>query len=190
MKISQKGIDLIKKYEGCKLTAYKCPAGVWTIGYGHTTGVCPGDKITQKQADEYLKKDLEKYESIVNAYDPLYHWTQNQFDSLCSFAFNVGNITGLTAAGSRNKYIIAEKMLLYVKANGKTLTGLIKRRQEERELFVSTECCVKKPEDVAMEVIQGLWGNGRERTKNLKNAGYNPKEIQKIVNDILDNDKN
>ncbi len=190
MKISQKGIDLIKKYEGCKLTAYKCPAGVWTIGYGHTTGVCPGDKITQKQADEYLRYDLERYESIVNAYDSLYHWTQNQFDSLVSFAFNVGNITGLTAAGSRNKYVIAEKMLLYIKANGKPLTGLVKRRQEERELFVSTECCMKKPEDIAQEVIQGLWGNGRERTKNLKNAGYNPKEIQKIVNDILDNDKN
>ena len=185
MKISDNGLELIKKYEGCRTSAYKCPAGVWTIGYGHSTGVRPGDKITLSQADELLRQDIARYESIVNAYDSIYHWTQNQFDALCSFAFNIGNITGLTGAGTRDKYMIADKMLLYVNAAGKKLTGLVKRREEERELFLSEKAPMKKDEDIAKEVIQGLWSTGRERTKLLKEAGYDPKSIQKIVNVMI-----
>ena len=90
MKTSQKGIDLIKQFEGCRLSAYKCPAGVWTIGYGHTYGVKAGQKISQKQAEEFLKDDLKSFEAAVNNYVkvPL---TQNQFDALVSFSFNVGS---------------------------------------------------------------------------------------------------
>ena len=65
MKISSKGVSLIKSFEGCRLKAYKCPAGVWTIGYGHTSGVKEGDTITQEQADEYLRNVLAKYEKYV-----------------------------------------------------------------------------------------------------------------------------
>lgn len=137
MKTSQKGIDLIKKYEGCKLTAYKCPAGVWTIGYGHTLGVQKGSIITKKDAEDLLKSDLEKFENIVNKYNDLYSWSQNEFDALVSFAYNIGNITGLTQAGTRNKTQISNAMLLYVRAAGKVLPGLVKRRQEEHDLFVS-----------------------------------------------------
>ena len=68
MKTSQNGINLIKRFEGCKLTAYKCPAGVWTIAYGHTVGVYSGMKITQQQADEFLKQDLVVYENHVNSF--------------------------------------------------------------------------------------------------------------------------
>lgn len=139
MIISQKCTDLIKKFEGCRLTAYRCPAGVWTIGYGHTIGVKAGDVITQAQADEYLMQDIKRYESHVNGYDDKYHWTQNEYDALVSFAFNIGNITGLTAAGTRSKQTIADKILLYNKANGVTLPGLMKRRQEEHDLFVEVE---------------------------------------------------
>lgn len=182
MKISQNGINLIKKYEGCRLTAYKCPAGVWTIGYGHTLGVKSHDVITQEQAEDFLRQDLEKYEHTVMMCDDVYHWTQNEFDALVSFAYNVGNIIGVTAHYKRSKEQIANAIYLYNKANGRTLPGLVKRRCEEHDLFISNN---KSPDDIAREVINGLWGNGKERTKRLKESGYDPKEIQKIVNVIL-----
>lgn len=137
MKTSQKGIDLIKRFEGCRLSAYKCPAGVWTIGYGHTEGVTGGQKISQAQADAMLRADLEKYEKKVAKYDGVYHWTQPEFDAMVSFAFNLGSIDKLTASGTRSKKTIAEKMLLYNKAAGKELEGLTKRRKAEQELFLS-----------------------------------------------------
>ena len=183
MKISQNGINLIKKYEGCRLTAYKCPAGVWTIGYGHTLSVRSKDVITQDQAEEFLRQDLEKYEHMVMSCDNIYHWTQNELDALCSFAYNVGNIIGVTANYKRSKQQIANAIYLYNKANGRVLPGLVKRRCEEHDLFVTNT--TKSNEDLAREVIDGLWGNGRERTKRLKESGYDPKEIQKIVNKIL-----
>ena len=66
-KINETGIALIKRFEGCRLTAYKCSAGVWTIGYGHTSGVHSGQAITQAQADALLRQDLEKFERYVNS---------------------------------------------------------------------------------------------------------------------------
>lgn len=137
MKISEKGLDLIKKFEGCKLTAYRCPAGVLTIGYGHTgADVKEGQKITQKKANELLKADVEKFEKHVNTYKKYYHFTQNEFDALVSFAFNIGNINQLTKYGKRNKGIIADKILQYTKAGGKTLSGLVKRRRAEHDMFI------------------------------------------------------
>lgn len=185
MIISDNGIELIKKFEGCRLSAYRCPAGVWTIGYGHTLNVRSGDKITQDQADKYLREDLKKFESHVSSYNSKYMWTQSEFDALVSFAFNIGNITGLTAAGTRSKAQIADSMLLYVRAKGVVLPGLITRRQAEHDLFISAGSPKKTNDEIALEVIKGLWKNGRERTKLLKNAGYDPKEIQKIVNKLL-----
>ena len=137
MKTSQKGIDLIKKFEGCRLDAYKCPAGVWTIGYGHTAEVACGQKISPAQAEDYLRADLEKYEKKVEKYESRYRWTQNEFDAMVSFAYNLGSIDKLTADGTRTKAVIAEKILLYNKAGGKALAGLTKRRQAERELFLA-----------------------------------------------------
>ena len=135
MKTSTAGINLIKKYEGCRLEAYKCPAGVWTIGYGHTGDVSEGMKITQTRATELLKKDLERFEKNIAKYDAKYHWNQNQFDALVSFAYNLGSIDQLVAKGTRSISQIAEKMLAYNKAGGKVLAGLTKRRKEEKELF-------------------------------------------------------
>ena len=92
-KIGQAGLNLIKQFEGCRLFAYQCAAGVWTIGYGHTAGVKKGMTITQAQADAYLKQDCRKFESYVNsaAYVPITaNLNQNQFDALVSFAFNCG----------------------------------------------------------------------------------------------------
>lgn len=136
MKISDKGIALIKQFEGCRLAAYKCPAGVLTIGYGHTGNVKEGQTITQTYADALLRSDLVRYEQKVAKYSQ-YTWNQNEFDALVSFAFNVGSIDQLTANGTRSRSVIADKILLYNKANGKMRVGLVKRRNAERELFLT-----------------------------------------------------
>lgn len=137
MTTSQNGIDLITKWEGLYLSAYKCPAGVWTIGYGHTKGVKRNDTITKAKAIEYLKEDLATAEKNVNSFNKKYNWSQNEFDALVSFAFNIGSINQLTANGTRSKATIAEKMLLYRKAGGRVLTGLVNRRKDERKLFLT-----------------------------------------------------
>lgn len=141
MRTSQNGINLIKQFEGCRLTAYKCAAGVWTIGYGHIAGVYQGQVITQTQAESFLKDDLMKYEQKVMKYNDKYRWNQNEFDALVSFAYNIGSIDQLTAGGTRSRAVIAEKMLSYCKAAGKTNAGLLKRRQKERELFLTPVSC-------------------------------------------------
>ena len=139
MKINKRGLDIIKKYEGCRLTAYKCPAGVLTIGYGHTDGVKAGDTITQAQADLYLHSDVGNYENLVNEYNRNYNYkfNRNQFSALVSFAFNcgAGNLAMLLQNGKRDKQTIAQKMLLYCNANGKPLKGLQDRRKAEQDLY-------------------------------------------------------
>ena len=137
MKTSSKGVSLIKQFEGCRLKAYKCPAGVWTIGYGHTAGVKEGDTITQETAESFLRNDLETYEKAVIAYDGIYHFNQHQFDALVSFTYNcgVGNLKNLTQNGKRTISQISAALLLYNKAGGVVLRGLQRRRAAEKELF-------------------------------------------------------
>lgn len=140
MKISDKGIALIKEFEGLRLTTYKCAAGVKTIGYGHTgSDVYFGQRITEKEAENLLRADLARFERHVNSYDSAYGWTQNEFDALVSFAFNVGSIDQLTYNGIRSKKMIADKMLEYSKAGGKKISGLVARRQREREMFLTAD---------------------------------------------------
>ena len=138
MKISDKGIKLIKEFEGLRLEAYKCPAGVWTIGYGHTMGVMEGDKITGTEADSFLRSDVASSERTVSAYEGLYHFNQDQFDALTSFTFNCGsgNFRKLIDSGKRPLDVIADKILLYNKAGGRELKGLTRRRQAEHDLFL------------------------------------------------------
>ena len=135
-KINKSGLNLIKKYEGCRLTSYICPAGVLTIGYGHTgKAVKPNKTLTKKKAISLVKKDLARFERHVQSYNYIYEWTDNEFSALVSFAFNIGNIDQLTAYGKRTRSQIRSAMLKYVKANGKTLPGLVKRRKAELKLF-------------------------------------------------------
>lgn len=142
MSISDKGVELIAKYEGCRLEAYKCPAGVWTIGYGHTAGVKEGDKLPSLQAAKsLLKEDLKKYGGYVN--DCVrkglitFKLTQNQFDALCSFCYNCGNGNLQKLVAGRDAATIAEKMLQYNKGGGQVLAGLDRRRKEESAMFLS-----------------------------------------------------
>ena len=182
MKINEAGLSLIKSFEGCRLEAYKCPAGVWTIGYGHTAGVKQGMKITLEEADKMLREDVEKFEKKVDKYNSIYNFNENQFSALVSFAFNVGNIDQLTANGTRSLSVVHEKILLYNKANGKTLSGLVRRRQAEYKLFGESEnVSSEKSEGIelmAKEVLAGKWGNGEERYKRIRTA------IQNRVNEL------
>lgn len=137
-KINETGIALIKRFEGCRLTAYKCSAGVWTIGYGHTSGVHSGQAITQAQADALLRQDLEKFERYVNstAYVPITaQLNENQFAALVSFAFNCGQGNLKRLCAGRNTVQIAAAMPQYRRAAGQVLPGLVQRRAAEVALF-------------------------------------------------------
>lgn len=153
MKISNTGLDLVKSFEGCRLTAYKCPAGVWTIGYGHTGKVDEkpiksGMKITSSKATELLKEDMARFEKNVESFRNKYNWNQNQFDAMVSFAFNVGSINQLTNNGKRTKKEISDKIPAYNKGGGKVLPGLTRRRKAEQDLFNTP---VKKRKAVVKE---------------------------------------
>lgn len=137
MKINAKGLEIIRGFEGCRLSAYRCSAGVLTIGYGHTSGVYEGMKITQEEAEDLLISDLRVFEHHVENFNDKYQFTSNEFSALVSFAFNIGSINGLTANGTRDKATIADKIPLYDKCNGKRLEGLRRRREAERNLFLS-----------------------------------------------------
>lgn len=185
MKTSSNGIALIKKFEGCKLIAYQCPSGVWTIGYGHTKNVKQGDIITQQTADEMLVADLVTYETAVNKWNDTYKFTQNEFDSLVSFTYNCGsgNLKKLLDNGTRTKSVIADKLLLYNKSNGNVLTGLSNRRRLERELFLTESTSYKDVTDVVVNaVIRGKYGNGETRKIRLAQDGYRYEDVQKAVN--------
>ena len=140
MKTSQAGVDLIKQFEGQRLTAYKCPAGIWTIGYGHTSAagapeVQPGMTITYQEANAILVRDLGKYEDAVDRLVkvPL---TQNQFDALVSFTYNVGE--GALAKSTLLKKLnagqydaVPAELMKWTKGGGKELPGLVRRRRAE-----------------------------------------------------------
>ena len=143
--VSDRGVKLIKQFEGCRLTAYYDSVGVITIGYGTTnsdksitgTTIKKGMTISKATAEKWLKASLnKKYAPKVNKYDGHYKWTQNEFDALISFAYNIGSIDQLTANGSRTKQVIANKIPEYCHAGGKKLAGLVKRRIAERNLFL------------------------------------------------------
>ena len=164
-KTGQAGLALIKQFEGCRLAAYQCSAGVWTIGYGHTAGVYKGMKISQAQADEYLKQDVAKFEKYINnpSYVPFTDkLNQNQFDALVSFAFNLGqgNVKKLCTGRTMNQ--IPSAMQRYCRAAGKTLPGLQRRRKAEAALYnKKVESCtgvtittVKESEDYSMNTIK------------------------------------
>lgn len=139
MNISEKGLNLVKEFEGCYLNAYKCPAGVWTIGYGHTGSVdnkkiVLGMKITSAKATELLKADMNQHEKYVEKYVP-FTLNQNQFDALVSFCFNCGPGNLQKLVKGRDVSEVADALLLYNKANGKELAGLTRRRKAERTLY-------------------------------------------------------
>lgn len=141
MKTGDRGLALIKHFEGLQTHAYLCPAGVWTIGYGHTRGVRSGEVITSEQADALLSDDLSASERAVerSVTVPL---SQQQFDALVSFTFNFGegnlhDSTLLKKLNAGDSAGAADEFLRWVNADGKKLPGLVERRNAERQLFLS-----------------------------------------------------
>lgn len=144
MVVSQKGLDLIKQFEGLRLKAYQDAVGVWTIGWGTTLypdgkKVQPGDKCTQEQAENYLRTDLNRRAAAVGQIMV----NQNQFDAILSFCYNLG-------IGAWNKSTLRKKIknnpcdpaietefMKWVNAGGRRLNGLVKRRQAESDLYFS-----------------------------------------------------
>lgn len=188
--LSPNGLNLIKSFESCKLTAYKYlpTEKYYTIGYGHYgSDVTAGMKITEEQAEKLLVQDCKKAIKNVNSFMSKYNFNQNQFDALVSFAFNVGSINQLTASGTRTLEQISSKITAYNKSGGRVIAGLVKRRAKEKELFnTPTSTTVKKSnEEIAKEVIAGKWGNGNARKTALTKAGYDYKTIQSLVNKLL-----
>lgn len=143
MRTGRDGVELIRHFEGCRFDAYLCPAGVWTIGYGHTADVKEGDSIDQEAAEAFLIEDLETFEQAVTRLVevPL---TQQQFDALVSWTFNLGagNLAESTLLKKLNNYQYAEvpeQMMRWVRAGGKVLDGLVRRRAAEAALFQSKD---------------------------------------------------
>lgn len=139
MHMNEAGLRLLKNFEGVHLQAYKCPAGVVTIGYGHTgmlngKPLTMGTTITQAEAEALLKQDLVKYENYVNSLKR--DFNENQFSALTSFVYNCGLGSLQSLCRNRSNNQIAEALLLYNKARGRVLAGLTKRRKAERELFL------------------------------------------------------
>ena len=138
--IGQEGLELIKKFEGCRLVAYRCAAGVWTIGYGHTSGVKQGQTCTQKQAEKWLKEDCQKFADFVDnpSYVPVTsQLNDNQRDALISFAYNCGQNNLKTLCAGRDITAIGNAIPKYNKAGGRVLQGLVRRRQAERNMFLN-----------------------------------------------------
>lgn len=134
------GKKIIMDSEGCKLTAYQCPAKKWTIGYGHTGDVKQGDAITRHQAEAILSLDLDRFEQGVSKLAP--GAGANEFSALVSFAYNLGlgcleQSSLLTYFNAGNKPAAARMFGAYVHGGGKLLPGLVKRRAAEAALFLA-----------------------------------------------------
>lgn len=138
-KTSAKGLMILKHFEGRRLTAYQDSVGVWTIGYGTTTGVKKGQVITESQAEDLLQKDLAKFEAGVRKLVtvPL---NQNQFDALVVFAYNLGlgnlgSSTLLKLLNAKRFDLVPAQFLRWNRAGGEVLSGLTRRRKSEALLF-------------------------------------------------------
>jgi lysozyme len=141
MQISARGIQLIKQHEGLRLEAYVCPAGKWTIGYGHTRTAARGLKITEEQADALLRQDIAFAELAVRQMGV--QLTQGQYDALVSFVFNVG-IGAFRNSTLRQMVIdrkpdaeVAAQFGRWVYAGNRRLPGLVNRRKDEAALYLS-----------------------------------------------------
>jgi len=143
MRISKRGLDLIKQFEGLRLESYKCPAGVLTVGYGHIKGVKPNMVIDEMRAEEYLIEDIAPIEKELNKLG--INFRQDAYDSICSWIFNLG-IGNFNSSTLKKKIVtnasdeeITDQLIKWVNANKKPLVGLKKRRIAEANMFLGYE---------------------------------------------------
>lgn len=141
MQTSKKGIDFILRWEKFMAKPYLCPAGVWTIGYGTT--ILNGKKvdastpaISESKARAVAEEQIKnQFEPGVSRYLSTYKFSQSEFDALVSFHYNTGKIAMMTRNGTRTKEQIAQKFKEYNLANGRRSNGLVRRRQQEEDIF-------------------------------------------------------
>ena len=138
-----KAKEIIKEFESLRLQAYLCPAKVWTIGYGHTKGVKKGMQITEEEAEELLREDMQEAIDVVDKLGV--ELTENQYNALVSFVFNIGG-SAFAKSTIRRKILanpndkkIEDEFLRWVYADGKKLKGLERRREREAEMYFSNE---------------------------------------------------
>ncbi len=146
MKVSQRGIDLVKEFEGFRSKAYQDTVGIWTIGYGTTRidgkPVRPGMTCTREQAEKWLRDDIARHlAEVESAINPKIHLTQNQVDAIASFVYNVGvtnfkNSTLCRLINENKLEAAAQQFIRWNKAGGKVLEGLTRRRNAEAALFM------------------------------------------------------
>jgi lysozyme len=143
MKISEEGLSLIKKFEGCELKAYQDSVGVWTIGYGHTKGVEEDQEITQDEAEDMLASELDEYEGYIRDMVEC-DLEQCQFDALVAWVYNLGptnlrSSTMLKRLNANDLDDVPNQIKRWDKAGGKVLAGLVRRREAESLLFEGKE---------------------------------------------------
>ena len=141
MKLSPQGLEKLRQLEGLRLTSYQCSAGVWTIGYGSTRDVVPNMRITRQEAEDRLKRDVAKFEEAVNESVQV-RLTQEQFDALVLFAFNVGigafrKSTLLRELNKENYDAVPIQLARWNKVGGKVVRGLVNRRAAEIAMWGS-----------------------------------------------------
>lgn len=143
MRISNRGLEIIKEFEGFRARAYMCPAGVWTIGYGHTRGVKAGDVVNEQQATELLRNDAKEAEEAINGLVKV-ELSQWQFDALVSLVYNIGSgnfynstIRRLLNEGCDDEDRLRHAWCMWKRAGSRTLSGLIRRREKEFKLFTN-----------------------------------------------------
>lgn len=161
--MTREGIELIKSFEGCRLEAYKCQAGVWTIGYGHTQGVYEGKKITEEEAERLLASDLAKFEmgvrnilgSVANG------MRENKIDALVSLAFNIGlsafqqSTLVKTIKRADGVEAVCKQFLRWRFVGKRTSKGLLRRRIAEAERYSGLKIKVEMLNDYDIEVSFG-----------------------------------
>jgi len=148
MNMTQEGLALIKRFEGFRAKAYRCPAGVWTIGYGHTSQsgapeIKAGMRLSRQKASPILAKDIERFAGGVRRAATV-TLNEQQFSALVSFAYNVGlaafrSSSVLKAVNQSDFAAVPRRLSLWVKADGRVLPGLVKRRAAEAALFAGDE---------------------------------------------------
>ena len=140
MEINEAALEIIKRNEGCRLTAYRDVVGIPTIGYGHIEGVFMGMAITQEEADQLLREDVSKFERGVES--KIETATENQFSAMVSLSYNIGlggfgRSTVLRKHNEEDYEAAADAFLMWNKSGGKVYKGLVRRRGEERDLYLS-----------------------------------------------------
>lgn len=159
MHMTEEGMALIRRFEGFRAEAYRCPAGVWTIGYGHTAeagppAVTPHMRMSEAEARRVLAADVERFAGAVRA-GLTRDVSPEQFSALVSFAFNVGvagfrRSSALKAVNAGDFPVVPEKLMLWVRAGGRELPGLVRRRKAEAALFAGGP--------LALQRRGGVWG--------------------------------